>query len=403
VRGWQGQSDETRAMKLTGVELVRVEIPFRHDIGTAAGVHHNRSLLFVRVETTDGDGWGECTAMSGATLVDPSVDQVAPVLEERGVRRLLDASRARGGHLPSGNEIAPLFGTSPIDRMVGAVFEMAVLDAECRLAMHSLADSLGVGADVATMPVGAAVGIPTERDVGPWREDVARLVALGPARLRLKIAPGWDIEPVRAVRQQHPDLTVQVDANGSYRLDADPADRNAAIRLGALAEFDVRCVEQPLPPGDLVAHAELARRIDVPICLDESLTSPRRVLDAVRNQSCAVACLKPGRLGGIGATRQAHAVCRDAGVAVFVGGFFEAGLGRAANLALAAHLAQSAAGLVGDLDAPSSYLEVDPCGYPDVRRGRVEVPTAPGAGQPPDQAILEERGAQRRWFPATYT
>jgi o-succinylbenzoate synthase len=390
-------------MMLTGVELVRVEIPFRADIGTAAGVHRIRSLLFVRVETVGGDGWGECVAMSGATLVDPSVDQLEPAMEGRGVRRLIEASRARGGHLPVGHDVAQLFGSSPIDRMMGAVFEMAVLDVECRLAAHSLAGSLGVGAGFATQPVGAAVGIPAQRDVGLLRDEVARHVALGSPRLRLKIAPGWDIEPVRAVRAQHPDLDLQVDANGSYRLDAPPGDRDAAVRLGALAEFDVRCVEQPLPPADLIAHAELARRIDVPIGLDESLTSPRRVLDALRNESCTVACLKPGRLGGIGATRQAHAACRDAGVAVFVGGFFEAGLGRAANLALAAHLAQSAPGLVGDLSDPASYLEVDPCGYPEVRRGWVEVPAGPGVGRPPDQEILAEGGARRRWFPATYT
>jgi o-succinylbenzoate synthase len=394
-------------MRLTGVELVRVEIPFGIDIGTAAGVHRNRSLLFVRVETAEGDGWGESAAMSGGTSVDPSVDQLAPALEERGLRRLVDASRARGGHLPQGNEIAQLFGSSAVDRMVGAVLEMAVLDAELRLTGQALADALGIEAGFATMPVGAAVGIPATRDVGTLRDDVARQVAQGISRLRLKIAPGWDVEPVRALRQQHPDLSVQVDANGSYRLEADPDDRDAAVRLGALAEFDVRCVEQPLPPADLVAHAELARRIDVPIGLDESLTSPRRVLDALRNESCRVACLKPGRLGGIGATRRADAACREAGVAVFVGGFFEAGLGRAANLALAAHLAsnpaQSADGLVGDLSDPSSYLEVDPCGYPEARRGWVKVPTGPGVGQPPDQAILREMGAQRRWFPATYT
>jgi O-succinylbenzoate synthase len=390
-------------MKLTGVELVRVDIPFRTEIGTAAGVHRNRSLLFVRVETAEGDGWGECAAMSGATLVDPSVGQVERAAEDRGIRRLIDASRARGGQLPNGIEIAQLFGSSPIDRMVGAAFEMAVLDAELRQVSRSLADSLAVEAGFTTMPVGAAAGIPTERDVGLLRDEVARQVAQGSARLRLKIAPGWDTEPVEAVRRAHPDLVVQVDANGSYRLEAGEDDLDAAARLGRLADFGVLCVEQPLPPGDLVAHAELRRRIGVPICLDESLSSPRRVLDALRNEACDVACLKPGRLGGIGASRQAHAACAAAGVSVFVGGFFEAGLGRSANLALAARLAQSAGGLVGDLGDPSSYLEVDPCGYPEVRQGWVEVPARPGVGQPPDQGELRQRGAQRRWFPATYT
>jgi O-succinylbenzoate synthase len=114
-----------------------------------------------------------------------------------------------------------------------------------------------------------------------------------------------------------------------------------------------------------------------------------------------MACLKPGRLGGLRATRLAHAACADAGVPVFVGGFFEAGLGRASNLALAARLAQDAVGLVGDLSDPVRYLAQDPCGYPEVRAGWVRVPGQPGVGQGPDDGILAGLNAKRRWFPAT--
>jgi O-succinylbenzoate synthase len=389
---------------LAGVELVRVEIPFRTVIGTGAGTHRHRSLLFVRVVDSDGaEGWGECAAMSEGTVVDPDLNEVERAVEGRGIPRLIEAGRARGGYPPAGSEIAHLFGSSPLDRMMAATFEMAALDAELRRADRSLAESLGVTPPFERMAVGAAVGIPADRDVGELRDSVAAEVSRGASRVRLKIAPGWDFEPVRAVRAAHPDLVIQVDANGSYRLEAAPGDADAAVRLGGLAEFDVRCLEQPLPPGDLVAHAELRRRIGVPIGLDESLSSPRRVLDALRNEACDVACLKPGLLGGLGATRQAHAACVAAGVPVFIGGFFEAGLGRAANLALAARLAQSAAGLVGDLSSPSDYLEIDPCGYPETRQGRVEVPDQPGVGRAPDQEILDGLAATRRWFPATYT
>jgi O-succinylbenzoate synthase len=238
------------------------------------------------------------------------------------------------------------------------------------------------------------VGIPPGHDLGILRAQVGEAVAAGAARLRVKIEPGWDTEPVAAIRADHPDLVLQVDANGSYRMED-------AERVGALASFDVLCIEQPLPPADLVAHAEFARRIPVPVCLDESLTSPRRVRDALRNQSCQVACLKPGRLGGMRATRLAHAACAEAGVPVFVGGFFEAGLGRAANLALAARLAQDRAGLVSDVSDPAAYLAEDPCGYPDVQAGWVRVPDQPGVGQWPGERTLTGLDAQRRWFPAT--
>jgi O-succinylbenzoate synthase len=381
-------------MKLAGVELVRLDVPFRVAIGTAVGVHRTRALLFIRVVAEESEGWGECAALREGTAVDPSVDEVEGAALERGVSRLLDATTARGGQLPLEAEVAQLFGSSPVDRLLAAASEMAVADAELRWAGRSLAQALEVGPGFETLPVGAAVGIPAGHDLGLLLAQAAEAVADGAARLRVKIEPGWDVEPVAALRAAHPELVLQADANGSYRMDD-------AEAVGRLAGFDVLCLEQPLPPADLVAQAEFARRVPVPICLDESLSSPRRVRDALRNQSCAMACLKPGRLGGLRATRLAHAACAEAGVPVFVGGFFEAGLGRSSNLALAARLAQDAVGLVGDLSSPVSYLEVDPCGYPEVAHGWVEVPQQPGVGAGPDEAVLRRLGATRRWFPAT--
>ena len=385
-------------MKLAGIELVHVDIPFRHDIGTAAGVHRVRPLLFVRVVAEDAEGWGECAALAEGTAVDPPLSVVEAAAAERGVPRLAEATRARGGRLPAAAGVAQLFGSSPVDRMLAAAFEMAVSDAELRAGGRSLADELGIGEGFDTMAVGAVVGIPVGHDVAVLRREVDAAVGSGAARIRMKIEPGWELEPVRAVRADHPDLVLQVDANGSFGVGPE----DLAV-LSRLADFDVLCIEQPLPPADLVAHAQLARRLPVPICLDESLSTPRRVTDALRNGSCAMACLKPARLGGVRATRAAHAACAAAGVPTFVGGFFEAGLGRAANLALAARLGQDATGLVSDLGDPSDYLEVDPCGYPPVVGGWVRVGSGPGVGNPPEGAVLEKREALRRWFPATYT
>ena len=385
-------------MRLAGVELVQVDLPFRQAIGTAAGVHRLRPLLFVRVVTEEGEGWGECAALEDGTAVDPTLRAVEQAAVELGVPRLYEAAAARGGELPAAAGVAQLFGGTPVDRMLAATFEMAVADAELRAAGRSLADDLGVGEGFRALAVGAVVGIPDGRDIAALRREVDAVVEDGAARVRLKIEPGWVVEPVRTVRAEHPDVVLQVDANGSFSAGAE----DVAL-LSRLADYDVLCIEQPLPPADLVAHAQLARVLPVPICLDESLSTPRRVSDALRNGSCAMACLKPGRLGGVRATRAAHAACAAAGVPAFVGGFFEAGLGRAANLALAARLSQDATGLVSDVGDPADYLAVDPCGYPSVRNGWVQVPAAPGVGNPPDGTVLEKLEVRRRWFPATYT
>jgi O-succinylbenzoate synthase len=385
-------------VRLVGIELVRVALFFRTGIGTAAGAHRERPLLFVRVVTEEVEGWGECAALGDGTAVDPPLDEVERAAAGRGVARICAASAARGGQLPDAAEVVQLFGTSPADRMVAAAFEMAVTDAALRLDGRSFAHALGTGVGFEAVPVGAVVGIPDDHDLAALHAEVAAVAATRASRLRVKIEPGWDVEPVRAVRADLPAIAIQVDANGSYG-DSD-ADVTALSRL---ADFDVLCIEQPLPPADLVALAQVATRLPVPVCLDESLSTPRRVRDALRNGACAMACLKPGRLGGVRATRSAHAACAAAGVPVFVGGFFEAGLGRSANLALAARLNQVATGLVSDLGDPAGYLDVDPCGYPPVVDGWVHVPAGPGVGNAPDADVLKRLEAQRRWFPATYT
>ncbi|HEY6428325.1 MAG TPA: hypothetical protein VIX84_13960, partial [Acidimicrobiales bacterium] len=208
-------------LRLRGVELVRVDIPFRRGIGTAAGVHHTRALLFVRVVAGEGEGWGECAALAEGTAVDPPLEEVERAAADRGVGRLMDAAASRRGQLPSAAEVPQLFGSSPADRMMAAAFEMAVSDVELRAQGRSLAEDLCTGPGFESLPVGAVAGIPPDRDLETLLREVDAAVAAGAARVRLKIEPRWDVEPVRAVRAAHPALTLQVDANGSYRAEPD--------------------------------------------------------------------------------------------------------------------------------------------------------------------------------------
>lgn len=340
---------------LHGVELYRAELRLRAPIVTAAGVHDVRPVAFVRVMTDVGEGWGECAALQDGTLVDPPFDTVIAALEAQGVTRLLAAAAARGGELPAAAQVPALFSSSPVAHFVAATTEMAVLDAELRASGEPLWARLGVDEAVARagVAVGHLVGIPEDRRVATLVERAGVLVRAGAtARVRVKIEPGWDIDALRALRAAFPELALQADANGSYRIDGDGLDD--ASRLSELDGLGLDCVEQPLPPGDLAALAQLAARLDTPVALDESLTSLRRVSDALRYGACDVACLKPARLGGLLRARTAAEACAESGVGAFVGGFFETGFARSAGAALSGLPAFT---LAGDLSDPGEYLE----------------------------------------------
>jgi len=388
-------------MRLEGVELRRVNLRLRRPVGTSAGTHLERPVVFARVVYDAQEGWGECGALAGGTAVDPTVDQVWGILAGGGAERLLGMTLERGGELPEASRLGTLREAVPAWRMASATIEMAVLDAELRSAGASLAESFGAAGR--PVEVGAMVGIPSDRDIGALLEAVAAAVAAGFRRVRLKIEPGWDVEPVRAVRLAHPNLAVQADANGAYLLGCEGL--QDARRLVSLDPFALSCIEQPLPAdppqadpesrGDLESHAALALILATPVCLDESLTTPRRVIEAIEHGACEVACLKPARLGGLLAGQQAHDACLEAGIPAFVGGLFETGLARSANAAVAALPGFT---LPGDLSDPAGYLQEDPCGYEAPQGGLLRPPTVPGVGPHPRPEILAARTVTAEWF-----
>jgi O-succinylbenzoate synthase len=333
------------------------------------------------------------------------LDAVWTTLIDETLQRLAVATTARGGQLPEASRIVALFTDAPRSRMAAAALEMAVLDAELRTADASLVDRLAAlddrtGEHLAPPPeevdAGALVGIPADHRLATLLGAVDHLVDQGFARVRVKIEPGWDVVPMSAVRRAHPQLVLQADANGAYRLGG--TGDTAAERLAELDPLGLGCVEQPLSAHDLTGHAALSEILATPVCLDESLSSLRRVRDALRYGSCSVACLKPARLGGVFATQVAQATCRAGGVRAFVGGFFETGLGRTVNATLSTLAGFS---MPGDLSPPAHYLTADPFGYPEVRDGRVRVYRGAGVAPAPDPEALGRfsRPEQIVWVP----
>jgi hypothetical protein len=96
---------------------------------------------------------------------------------------------------------------------------------------------------------------------------------------------------------------------------------------------------------------------------------------------------KLGRIGGLNEARAIHDLCAEHGVPVWCGGMLETGIGRAANLALAA-LPNFM--LPGDTSASDRYYARDLTPPFELTEGRLRVPTGPGIGVGVLPEVLEE-------------
>jgi o-succinylbenzoate synthase len=366
-------------MKLSAVELRRIRMPLVSPFRTSFGVETERDVLLVHVVTEEAEGWGECVAMSDPLYSSEYVDGAADVLT-----RFLVPAVAAQPRLDA-TMVAPTLAPFKGHRMAKAALETAILDAELRAAGRPLARELGAVRD--RVPCGVSVGI--MNSIGELLDAVAGYIEAGYVRIKLKIEPGWDVEPVRAVRERFgDDVLLQVDANTAYTL----AD---ARHLARLDPFDLLLIEQPLDEEDVLGHADLAKIVRTPICLDESIVSARAAADAIRLGACEIVNIKPGRVGGYLEAKRIHDVCSAHGVPVWCGGMLETGLGRAANVALAALPGFT---LPGDTSASDRYYRADITEPFVLDSGYLSVPTGPGIGVEPLPEALAEVTTASTWL-----
>ena len=358
-------------MKIETIELRRIHLPLVSPFRTSFGTQTERDVLLLHVKGPDADGWGECVAMTEPLYSSEYVDGAQAVIRDHLLPRLGSSSDV------SAQGVAAALAAVKGHPMAKAAIEMAVLDAELSARGESFGSYLGALAE--SVPSGVSVGIMAS--IPELLDAVGGYLDQGYLRIKLKIEPGWDLEPVRAVRERFgPDLLLQVDANTAYAV-------RDARHLAQLDSFDLLLIEQPLPEEDIAGHALLAGQIRTPVCLDESIVSAASAADAIARGACSIINVKAGRVGGYLEARRIHDVCAAHGVPVWCGGMLETGLGRAANLALAALPNFT---LPGDISASDRYWRQDITAPFVLEAGLIRVPSGPGLGVRPDPDVLAE-------------
>ena len=356
-------------MKIVEYEVRRIHLPLVRPFRTSFGTQYEREALIVKVTTDDGViGWAECVAMA-APLYSP--EYISGCLEMMRTFLIPELKKANS---ISAIEVAEILKPFLGAQMAKAALETAVLDAELKIAGISLATYLG--ANKSKVPCGVSVGIAPS--IEALVDEVSSYVEAGYKRIKLKIEPGWDIAPVRKIRELIPDKPLQVDANQAYS-------RNDLNHLKQLDEFNLLLIEQPLDEHDILGHAQLAQIMTTPVCLDESIISLHSAQDALEMKATSVINIKPGRVGGYLESAKIHNYCLEKSVPVWCGGMLETGIGRAANLALAALPGFT---LPGDTSASSRFFKQDITTPFEMVDGYIDVPNGPGIGVVPDMEFM---------------
>jgi o-succinylbenzoate synthase len=352
-------------MRLESLTLREIHLPLVTPFETSMDRVTDRRILLAEVRLDGVSGWGECTAPENPFYCPEDTDTAWHVLKDYLWPML------RGRELASAAHVWPLLEQVRGHNMAKAAIETAVWDAEAKLKNVPLWKLLG--GERAEIPCGVSIGIKDSLD--ELSATVAKELAAGYQRIKIKIKPGKDIQSVQRLRQDFPRIKLMVDANSAYRKDDWPL-------LKQLDGFYLMMIEQPLGWDDLFGHVEVQKGLQTPICLDECIHTHEHAEAAIALGACKIINIKLGRVGGHLQAKRIHDLCQRHSIPVWCGGMLESGIGRAHNIAMST-LPNFA--LPGDVTASKRYWHEDIIS-PEVTvtsRGTIQVPFGPGIGFTP--------------------
>jgi len=349
-------------MRIDAINLREIQMPLVRPFETSFGVTRHRRILLAEVQSEGLTGWGECTAGERPYFSGESTDTAWQVLVNELGPMLASESPEHGGECPR------IFRSVRGNPMAKAALENAVWDLEAQREGIPLSHLIGGVRE--KIPCGVSLGI--QSSIPELLSIVEHELAAGYQRIKLKCKPGWDVEVFERVRHRWPGIALSCDANSSYRL----RDEDHLVSFDA---FDLLMIEQPLWHDDFYFHSVLQKRLDTPICLDESIHNRRDALAAIEMESCRIINIKLGRVGGFSEAIAVHNAAFERGIPVWCGGMLESGIGRAHNIALSSLEGFS---LPGDVSASARYWAEDIV-EPEVEvtpEGEIAIPDSPGRG-----------------------
>ncbi|MGB3716657.1 MAG: o-succinylbenzoate synthase [Candidatus Promineifilaceae bacterium] len=353
---------------------------------TSFGREEERQCLILSLHSGDYIGWGECVATVAPGYSYETVTTAWHVLTDFLIPAVL------GRDIGEPEDMSGWLRFVRGHPLAKASLDAAAWDITAKRDGLSLAKKLAGPYQIPArerVEVGVSIGI--QPSIDKTLAIIEDYLGKGYRRIKLKIRPGFDLGLARAARQSFSDTRIMLDANSAYSLEDAPI-------FQAMDELDLLMLEQPLDHDDIFDHSHLRPMITTPLCLDESIHSANHARYAIAIGACDIINIKPARVGGWTEARHVHDICFEAGMPVWCGGMLETGIGRAAQLALAALPGFT---MPGDISATERYYVSD-IAKPDFvlnpEDSTIEVPAGPGLGVTVDMDRLSEVALRRERF-----
>ena len=367
-------------MRIEKVALHHTKIKLISPFTTSMGTEYDEEHIMVEVVADGIIGWGESVAEGTPFYSYETVKTAWHILKDFLIPSILRKE------LSSIDEAIQLNSRVRGHMMAKAGLEAALWDVFAKANNISLAKMLGGTRD--KIDVGVSIGI--QKSESELIKIVNKYLDEGYKRIKIKISPGYDIQFVKALRKEFPDILLQVDANSAYEL-------KHVNLFKEMDNYNLLLIEQPLGYEDIYDHSKLQRELKTPICLDESIHSLDDTRAAIELDSCRVINIKPGRVGGFTESKLIHDYCASKNIPVWHGGMLESGIGRAGNVALASLPNFT---LPGDISASKKYYKEDIV-EPEFtinKDGTMNVPTKPGIGVEVNLKRLEKVTINKKEF-----
>ena len=198
-------------MRIEKAVIRQMKLPFKTGFRTSFGTTVVKDFLLVELYDAEGRlGLGECSA-----FMRPWYNEETTVGARYVIREFLLSELLRSGEIASPEVFFDQTAWIRRNRMARSAVDCALWDLWSR--EKGIPEWRALGGTKNVIESGVSLGI--EKSPAELLKTIEKYLGQGYRRVKCKIAPGFDLEYLRAVRREFGDIMLMADANSAYTLD----------------------------------------------------------------------------------------------------------------------------------------------------------------------------------------